>query len=103
VVPLAAASGVLVLPGIQGAPGSAALWSTGAMTAAFYLGAFELQRRGGAVVTGQLGYVITLASLAIGALLLGETHPASTWIGAALAIAGVVLVLRGGAAREPQS
>jgi drug/metabolite transporter (DMT)-like permease len=103
VVPLAAASGVLVLPGIQGAPGSAALWSTGAMTAAFYLGAFELQRRGGAVVTGQLGYVITLASLAIGALLLGETHPASSWIGAALAIAGVMLVLRGAAARAPRS
>ena len=30
--------------------------------------AFELQRRGGAVVTGQLGYVITLASLAIGGI-----------------------------------
>lgn len=66
------------------------------MTATFYAGAFELQRRGGAVVTGQLGYVITLASLAIGVLVFGERVPPSTWIGAGLAILGVLLVLGGG-------
>lgn len=96
VVPVAVANGAWVWPSAVGAEGGAALWAVGGMTAAFYLGAFELQRRGGAVVTGQLGYVITLASLAIGVLVFDDSPPASTWCGAALAIVGVLLVLRGG-------
>ena len=103
VIPLAAALGQLAWPGAVGGAAGGALWAVGAMTAGFYLGAFELQRRGGAVVTGQLGYVITLASLAIGVVVFGERHPWSTWVGAAVAVAGVLLVLRGGprAGRQP--
>lgn len=99
VAAVAHAHGSLVAPAWPGSPTDPALWATGAMTAAFYLGAFELQRRGGAVVTGQLGYVITLASLAIAVILLGERVPPSTWVGASLAILGVLLVLRGGPGR----
>lgn len=103
VLPLAAAYGVIAVPGMGAAASDLPLWATGAMTAAFYLGAFELQRRAGAVVTGQLGYVITLASLAIGVFLVGEPISAATWGGAFLAVAGVLLVLRGGAAGGARS
>jgi drug/metabolite transporter (DMT)-like permease len=103
VLPLAAACGVIAVPGMGAAASDLPLWATGAMTAAFYLGAFELQRRAGAVVTGQLGYVITLASLAIGVFLVGEPISAATWGGALLAVAGVLLVLRGGAAGGARS
>lgn len=102
VLPLAAVTGELAWPVAIDGAGGAALWGVGAMTATFYLGAFELQRRGGAVVTGQLGYVITLASLAIGVVAFRESHQASTWLGAAVAIAGVLLVLRGGPRQEKQ-
>lgn len=100
VVPVAVAVGAWTWPTAAAGTGEVALWAVGGMTAAFYLGAFELQRRGGAVVTGQLGYVITLASLAIGVLVFGESHPATTWMGAVIAVAGVLLVLRAGPRQE---
>ena len=71
-----------------------ALIGAGALTAVFYLGAFELQRRGGPVVVGQLGYVITVASLAIGALAFGERYPLSMLAAAVVVLAGVTLVNR---------
>lgn len=61
-------------------------------SAAFFLATFRLQRRAGAVITGQLGYVITLASLAIGAVLFDE-RPSGHMAWAVLLVVGSVLVL----------
>lgn len=71
-----------------------ALLGAGVLTAAFYLGAFELQKRGGAVVVGQIGYVITVASLALGALVFGERYPLTTVLAVALVMVGVMMVNR---------
>ncbi len=91
VVPVAAASSGLAVP----AAGIPAVLGAGALMGAFYLTAFELQRRAGPVLVGQMGNVISLASLGIGALWLGETYAPLTLAGAAVIIAGVVtLTLR---------
>lgn len=60
----------------------------------FYLGAFELQKRGGAVVAGQMGYVITVASLALSDLVFGERYPLTDILVVALVMAGGMLVNR---------
>lgn len=78
--------------GLQAQDG--ALFGAGVLTALFYLGAFQLQRLGGPVVVGQLGYVITLASLAIGALAFGERYGPSTLIAVVVVLAGLMLVNR---------
>jgi len=70
------------------------LVGAGVLTAAYYLGAFELQKRGGAVIVGQLGYVITVASLALGMLVFGERYPLTTFLAIPVVIAGVMLVNR---------
>jgi drug/metabolite transporter (DMT)-like permease len=93
-VPLSVALGEFAVPRLQSGAQDLALLGTGALTAVFYLGAFELQRRGGPVVVSQLGYVITVASLAIGALAFGERHPLSTMVAVAVVLAGVTLVNR---------
>lgn len=69
-----------------------ALLGAGVLTAVFYLGAFELQKRGGAVVAGQIGYVITVASMALGTLVFGERYPLTTVLAMAVVMAGVMLV-----------
>lgn len=93
-VPAAMLAGDFVVPGGLPAHGDLALAGAAALTVAFYLGAFELQKRGGPVVVGQLGYVITVASLAIGALVFGERPTAATLAGVAVVFAGVMLVNR---------
>lgn len=91
VVPVAAASSGLAVP----TAGIPAVLGAGALMGAFYLTAFELQRRAGPVLVGQMGNVISIASLGIGALWLGETYAPLTLAGAAVIIAGVVtLTLR---------
>jgi drug/metabolite transporter (DMT)-like permease len=101
VVAAAAALDRLVVPGSP-APGaqvaptaSTALLAAGAFTTVFYLGAFELQRRGGAVLTGQLGSVITVASLALGIAVFDEPPSAITAVALLLVLAGVALVSGG--------
>ena len=66
----------------------------GLLTTVFYLGAFELQRRAGPVVVGQLGYVITAASLLIGAVVFGERYPLTAWLAIAAVVGGLALVNR---------
>jgi drug/metabolite transporter (DMT)-like permease len=68
----------------------------GLLTAIFYLTAFELQRRGGPVVVGQLGYVITAFSLLIGVGVFGERYPMTAWFAVAAVVGGLVLVNRRG-------
>jgi drug/metabolite transporter (DMT)-like permease len=96
VVPVALVTGAFVLPLPAQDPGDLALIGAGALTAIFYLGAFELQRRAGPVAVGQLGYVITVASLLIGAFAFGERIGAGMLPAVALVFAGVALVNRGG-------
>lgn len=94
VVPLALATGDFRWPLWLRHEGDLALVGGGVFTAIFYLSAFELQRRAGPVVVGQLGYVITAASLAIGALVFGERYGASAFIAVALILVGLALVNR---------
>lgn len=88
VVPVAAATSGLALP----SAGLPAVLGAGALMGTFYLTAFELQRRAGPVLVGQMGNVISLASLALGALWLGETYEPLTLAGAGIVIAGVAMV-----------
>jgi drug/metabolite transporter (DMT)-like permease len=92
IVPVALAAGHFELPLPVAGRGDAALLGGGLLTAGFYLGAFELQRRAGPVVVGQLGYVITAASLVIGAVVFGERYPLSAWLAIAVVVTGLVLV-----------
>lgn len=95
-VPGAALSGHLELPATDGAGGLWTLLAAGALTTVFYLSAFELQKRAGPVVVGQLGYVITVATLLLGMLVFGERHGVSTFAAVATVFAGILLVHRGG-------
>jgi drug/metabolite transporter (DMT)-like permease len=94
VVPLALATGAFRWPLALEHEGDLALLGGGALTAVFYLSAFELQRRAGPVIVGQLGYVITAVSLAIGVLVFGERYGASAFVAVALILAGLALVNR---------
>ena len=118
--PLAAASLMLVLQALVLAPvalvlqtfqipsagitdTNVALWGAGVFTAVFYLGAFELQKRGGPIMVGQLGQVIAIASLAIGVVAFHERYGVQTLAGVSLVIAGVILVNGGRSPRPSQS
>lgn len=90
-VPVAAMLGEFEVPRSLSGARDLPLLGAGALTAAFYLGAFELQKRGGAVVVGQIGYVITVASLLLGALVFGERYPLTTFLAVAVVLAGVML------------
>jgi drug/metabolite transporter (DMT)-like permease len=92
--PLALVLGQLPWPSPSLAPADLALLGAGLLTTALYLSAFELQRRAGPVVVGQLGYVITAASLLIGAVAFDERHGAAAFAAVALVFAGVMLVQR---------
>jgi drug/metabolite transporter (DMT)-like permease len=94
IVPLALAMGHFEWPLPIGGPGDMALLGGGLLTTIFYLGAFELQRRAGPVVVGQLGYVITAASLLIGAAVFGERYPLTAWLAIAAVVGGLALVNR---------
>jgi drug/metabolite transporter (DMT)-like permease len=96
-VPVAAALGDFAPPSGFRSAGDIALWGTTAMMTLFYCGAFELQRRAGPVLTGQLGPVITVASIAIGVLFFDERYPASAFGAIAVVFAGVAVVTLGAA------
>jgi drug/metabolite transporter (DMT)-like permease len=53
---------------------------------------FRLQRVGGPVYLSQIGYVAAAVALASGTLVLGESYPLATWLGALVVVAGVILV-----------
>lgn len=93
-VPAAAWSGHLALPDSSGDGVVWTLLAAGGLTTLFYLSAFELQKRAGPVVVGQLGYVITVATLLLGMLVFGERHGAATFAAVATVFAGILLVHR---------
>jgi drug/metabolite transporter (DMT)-like permease len=94
IVPLALATGHFEWPLPVSGFGDLTLLGGGLLTTIFYLGAFELQRRAGPVVVGQLGYVITAASLLIGAAVFGERYPLTAWLAIAAVVGGLALVNR---------
>ncbi len=93
-VPVAIWSGQLSVPASLHAPKDLALLGGGIMMAVFYLGAFQMQLLAGPVLVGQLGSVITLASLAIGVGLLGEQYSAWTLPAVATVLVGIWLAGR---------
>lgn len=97
VLPIALLTGQFALPRSISSAADLGLHGTAVFMTLFYLGAFELQRRAGPVLTGQMGPVIALASLAIGWLALGETPPAIALLAVPLVLAGVALVTLTGA------
>lgn len=92
VIPVAAFTFGISIPLDAADSGMPAVLVAGVLMATFYMTAFELQRRAGPVLVGQLGNVISVASLAIGALWLDERYESSTLVGAAIVISGVLLV-----------
>jgi drug/metabolite transporter (DMT)-like permease len=104
-VPVAIALGEFELPSVSFEASDLALLATGALTASLYLGSFKLQRRVGPVGVAQLGYVVTVASLVIGAIAFGEHYPLITLPAVAVVLLGVTLVNRRPAAarRSPGS
>jgi drug/metabolite transporter (DMT)-like permease len=64
------------------------------LASAVYAGSFVLQRLSGPVIVSQLGYVITLATIAIGVGLLGERYSGWVWFAVALVFLGLYLVNR---------
>lgn len=75
------------------APGLAALQI--AVTALTYLLYFRLQVVAGPVYLSQIGYVATAVGLGTGTLLFGERYSPWVWGGAAVIVAGVLLVTFG--------
>jgi drug/metabolite transporter (DMT)-like permease len=65
------------------------------VSALAFLMFFVLQSVAGPVYTSQVGYVATVVSLAVGALVFGEAIPAPAYAASALIAAGVVLVSTG--------
>jgi drug/metabolite transporter (DMT)-like permease len=102
VVPAALALGEFRAPGPGLEPADRALLGSGVLTTVFYLTAFELQKRAGPVVVGQLGYVITAASLLLGVLVFGERPGAGTFAAVAVVFVGVMLVHHTPAAAAPR-
>lgn len=93
-VPMAIALGEFEAPRLSLADEDLALLGAGALTAGLYLGSFSLQRRAGPVVIAQLGYVVTIASLVIGAIAFGERYPLITFPAVGVVLLGVMLVNR---------
>jgi drug/metabolite transporter (DMT)-like permease len=93
-VPMAVALGEFELPGFSLGDVDIALLGAGALTAGLYFGSFTLQRRAGPVVVAQLGYVVTVASLVIGAVAFGERYPLITFAAVGVVLLGVTLVNR---------
>ena len=102
--PVAIGFGQFPAPSPDDAGSRIALAGAALFAAVFYLGAFELQKRGGPVMVGQLGQVIALASLVIGATLFHEVYSPATFFAVSLVLLGAVLVTGAGpAARRSAS
>ncbi len=89
-VALLATGGLGDLAGLALVPGLALLQI--AVTALTYVLYFRLQVVAGPVYLSQIGYVATAVGLGSGALAFGETYSSWVWGGAAVIVAGVLLV-----------
>lgn len=96
IAPFAVATGAIPRPTSEPSAVNIVLIGIALLSSAFYLSAFEWQRRAGPVFISQLGYVISLGTLAIGVLALGERPSAWVWLSVLAMTGGIVLVTRAG-------
>ena len=61
------------------------------VAALMYAVFFRLQEVGGPVYLSQIGYVAAAVALFSGTLLLGESYPLATWLGALVICVGIAL------------
>jgi len=93
-LPVAAISETIVIPdGSMSRLDGSMLWLT-LVASSLYVASFVLQRRGGPVMVSQMGYVITVASLVLGTVFLGERYSPWVWSAVALVFIGIYLVAR---------
>jgi drug/metabolite transporter (DMT)-like permease len=92
--PLAVITGAAQLPRLEASTVNLVLIGIALMSSAFYFSAFELQRRAGPVFISQLGYVISLGTLAIGIFAFGERPSAWVWLSVLAMMGGIALVTR---------
>ncbi|WP_181164530.1 DMT family transporter [Amaricoccus solimangrovi] len=90
-LPLAWAADALVAPAAFG-PAEQALLAIVPINLAAYAAYVWLAARGGAVFAAQVGYVVTLAGVFWGMVLLGERPGPAIWLSLGLMMAGIALV-----------
>lgn len=105
----ARAAGPLAVPGVAVGQGGWQLW--GPVLAVVVLGVvgtglaqamqYSVVRAAGPTVATSVTYPITVVSVALGVLLLGERLGGLTVVGAVVVLAGSLLITRGGRARPP--
>jgi drug/metabolite transporter (DMT)-like permease len=95
------ATGSEVLPAIDGSRTGAAIAALGILSTVFYTTAFELQRRVAPVFISQMGYVISVGSLLIGMVFLGERPSIWIWVAVVAIAAGIAMVVHSPSAPLP--
>ena len=98
-LPLAWAAGALALPGSFGAA-EQALLVVAPLNLGAYLAYVWLARHAGAVFAAQIGYVVTIAGVFWGMVLLGERPGPGLWLALGLMLGGVALVRPRGDAND---
>ncbi len=84
-----ATDGGLDLAPLAAVPGLVALQI--AVSTVMFLMFFSLQQLGGPTYLSQIGYVAAAVGVVIGVAYLGETYPASVWLGAGVVALGIAL------------
>jgi drug/metabolite transporter (DMT)-like permease len=82
-------TGTLDLAPLAAVPGLVALQI--AVSTVMFLMFFQLQQLGGPTYLSQIGYVAAAVGVVIGVTWLGESYPASVWLGAGVVAAGIAL------------
>lgn len=82
-------TGRLDLAPLAAVPGLVALQI--AVSTVMFLMFFQLQQLGGPTYLSQIGYVAAAVGVVIGVTWLGESYPASVWLGAGVVAAGIAL------------
>ena len=82
-------TGTLDLAPLAAVPGLVALQI--AVSTVMFLMFFQLQQLGGPTYLSQIGYVAAAVGVVIGVAWLGESYPASIWLGAGVVAAGIAL------------
>jgi len=82
-------TGTLDLAPLAAVPGLVALQI--AVSTVMFLMFFQLQQLGGPTYLSQIGYVAAAVGVVIGVTWLGESYPASVWLGAGVVAVGIAL------------
>ncbi|HUR43237.1 MAG TPA: DMT family transporter [Aestuariivirga sp.] len=84
-----AEGGGIDLAPLAAVPGLAALQI--AVSTIMFLMLFQLQQLGGPTYLSQIGYVAAAVGVVVGVAYLGESYPASVWVGAGVIAIGIAL------------